>query len=208
MARYHGAVCRLCRREQMKLFLKGEKCYTRCVLERRPTPPGMAKPQRGKPSEYSIRLREKQRLKRMIAMTEGPFAIKMEKASKSPGMTGTVFLKRLELRLDNIVRRLGFATGINMARQLVLHGHIRVNGRRVNVASKELKVGDVVQLDPKMKENVGVKLASEHLSRKGQLPPFVEYNEADLSAKIVREPAREESSFPVNDQLIVEYYSR
>jgi len=192
----------------MKLFLKGEKCYTRCVLERRPTPPGMAKPQRGKPSEYAIRLREKQRLKRMIAMTEGPFAIKMAKASKSPGMTGTVFLKRLELRLDNIVRRLGFATGINMARQLVLHRHVRVNGRRVNVASVELKVGDVVQLEANMKENVGVKLALEHLSRKGQLPAFIEFNEADLSGKIVREPAREESSFPVNDQLIVEYYSR
>ncbi|MBI5243289.1 MAG: 30S ribosomal protein S4 [Elusimicrobia bacterium] len=208
MARYHGPVCRLCRREQMKLFLKGEKCYTKCVLERRPTPPGMAKPQRGKPSEYAIRLREKQRLKRMIAMTEGPFKIRMEKASKSPGMTGTVFLKRLELRLDNIVRRLGFATGINAARHLVLHGHVRVNGKPVNVSSVELKVGDVVELDPKMKENVGVKLALEHISRKGQRPSFVEFNEADISGKIVREPAREESSFAVNDQLIIEYYSR
>ncbi|HAH07613.1 MAG TPA: 30S ribosomal protein S4 [Elusimicrobia bacterium] len=208
MARYHGPACRLCRREQMKLFLKGEKCYVKCILERRPTPPGMAKPQRGKPSEYAIRLREKQRLKRMISMTEGPFQLRMLKAEKSPGMTGATFLKRLELRLDNIVRRIGFATGINSARQVVRHGHIKVNGKTASIPSIEVKVGDVVALDPKLKENVGVKLALEHAQRKGVRPSFLEFNEGELSAKLLREPAREESSFAVNDQLIIEYYSR
>ncbi|MFA6093036.1 MAG: 30S ribosomal protein S4 [Elusimicrobiota bacterium] len=208
MARYTGAVCRLCRREQQKLFLKGEKCHTKCVLDSRPTPPGMAKPQRGKPSEYAVRLREKQRLKRMIAMTESPFKTLMAKASRSPGMTGTLFLMKLEMRLDNIVRRMGVATSIHTARQLVGHGHVKVNGRRASVASAQLKVGDVVSLDPRLKENVGVKLSLEHAARKSQRPAFLEFNEAEISAKIVRAPAREESSFGVNDQLIVEYYSR
>ncbi|MFA6030983.1 MAG: 30S ribosomal protein S4 [Elusimicrobiota bacterium] len=208
MARYTGPVCRLCRREQQKLFLKGEKCYTKCLLENRPTPPGMAKPQRGKPSEYAIRLREKQRLKRMVAMTETPFKAAMAKASRSTGMTGEIFLRRLEVRLDNIVRRLGFATSINTARQLVRHGHVKVNGRRVSIPSAEVKVGDVVQMDPRLKENVGVKLALENVARRSPRPAFLEFNEAEFSGKLVREPARQESSFGINDQLIVEYYSR
>ncbi len=208
MARYSGPVCRLCRREQMKLFLKGEKCYTKCVLESRPTPPGMAKPQRGKPSEFAIRLREKQKLRRMIAMTETPFKNLMAKASRSPGQTGQFFLRRLELRLDNIVRRLGFATSLHTARQLVLHGHVKVNGKKVDSPSFALKAGDVVSMSPKLKENVGVKLALEHAARKTPRPEFLEFDEGQFAGKVVRDPAREESSFTVNDQLIVEYYSR
>ena len=207
MARYTGPVCRLCRREQTKLFLKGEKCYTKCVLESRPAPPGMAKPQRGKPSEFAVRLREKQKLKRMISMTETPFKTLMEKASSSPGQTGEFFLRRLELRLDNVVRRLGFATSLNTARQLVRHGHARVNGNIVNVPSFVLKEGDVVAMSPKLKENVGVKLSLQHSTRKTPVPEFLEFNENEFSGKVVREPSRGESSFDINDQLIVEYYS-
>ncbi|MDE2293068.1 MAG: 30S ribosomal protein S4 [Elusimicrobia bacterium] len=208
MARYTGAVCRLCRREQTKLFLKGEKCYTKCILDSRPTPPGMAKPQRGKPSEYQIRLREKQKLKRMLMMTETPLQRVMAEASRSPGNSAAVLLRTLETRLDNIVRRLGLATSGNAARQLVRHGHVYVNGKLVNVPSYSVRVGDEVSLDPKMKENVGVKLALEFAEKKANRPAFVVFDAEKLSGKLVREPGREESSFPVNDRLIVEYYSR
>jgi len=208
MSRYIGPVCRLCRREQTKLFLKGEKCYTKCVLENRPTPPGLAKPQRGKPSEYAIRLREKQKLRRMIAMTETPFKRLVARASKSKESTAQVLMGLLETRLDNIVRRLGLATSLATARQLVLHGHVKVNGKAINIPSYHVKVGDVIALSPKLKENVGVKLSLDHARRKSLRPSFVEFDEAVLSGKLLRDPAREETSFPVNDQLIVEYYSR
>src|SRR5687767_13389385 len=170
MARYTGPVCRLCRREQTKLFLKGEKCYTKCVLENRPTPPGVAKPQRGKPSEYAIRLREKQKLRRMISVTETPFQRLVAKASKTKASTAAVLMGLLETRLDNIVRRLGFATSLATARQLVLHGHIRVNGKPINIPSYHVQVGEVIALGPKLKENVGVKLSLDHAKRKSLRP--------------------------------------
>lgn len=208
MARYTGPVCRLCRREQTKLFLKGEKCFTKCVLENRPAPPGVAKPQRGKPSEYAIRLREKQKLRRMIAMTETPFRRQMQIAARTPAKTSEVFLQALETRLDNIVRRLGIATSLNTARQLVLHGHIRVDGKAVNVPSARVRVGQVVSLAPGMKDNVGVKLSLELAQRKTNRPSYLEFDDAQLSGKMLRDPSREEAQFPVSDQLIVEYYSR
>ena len=208
MARYTGAVCRLCRREQTKLFLKGEKCYTKCVLDSRPTPPGMAKPQRGKPSEYQIRLREKQKLKRMMMMTETPLKKAMADASRSPGNSAAVLLSTLETRLDNVVRRLGFATSVNTARQLVRHGHVRVNGKAVNIPSFGVEVGQEISLAPGLKENVGVKLALEFAEKKTNRPAYLAFDAEKLTGKLVREPGREESSFPVNDRLIVEYYSR
>ena len=208
MARYTGAVCRLCRREQTKLFLKGEKCYTKCVLDSRPTPPGMAKPQRGKPSEYQIRLREKQKLKRMMMMTETPLKKAMADASRSPGNSAAVLLSTLETRLDNVVRRLGFATSVNTARQLVRHGHVRVNGKAVNIPSFGVEVGQEISLAPGLKENVGVKLALEFADKKTNRPAYLAFDAEKLTGKLVREPGREESSFPVNDRLIVEYYSR
>lgn len=208
MARYVGPVCKLCRREQTKLFLKGEKCYTKCVLDKRSTIPGMAKPQRGKPSEYMIRLREKQKLRRLASITEKPFQHLVARASRSTGKTGEELLKYLELRLDNITRRLGFATSLKTARQLVLHGHIKVNGRGVNIPSYELRPGDSVSLSAKLRENVGVKLGLDYASRKSSRPAFLEFNEADLAGKVARLPAREEMSFPVTEQLIVEYYSK
>src|SRR5688500_1524099 len=208
MARYIGPVCRLCRREQTKLFLKGEKCYTKCVLDNRPTPPGMAKQQRGKPSEYAVRLREKQKLRRMVCMTETPFERLMAKATKAREKTGEALIRHLETRLDNIVRRIGFATSLNTARQLVLHGHVKVNGKPVNIPSFAVQIGDVVALNVKLKDNVGVKLALDHATRKTTRPAFIEFDEPQLSGKLVRPPAREETAYPVNDQLIVEYYSR
>ena len=144
MARYTDAVCKLCRREQQKLFLKGDKCYTKCVLEKRPGIPGMAKPQRGKPSAFSIRLREKQKLRRMIQMNERPFERAVTNASAAREASGDALLRGLELRLDNIVRRMGVATSIKTARQLVLHGHVKIGGKVVDIPSYPVKPGAVV----------------------------------------------------------------
>lgn len=208
MARYTGPVCRMCRREQTKLFLKGEKCYTKCVLDSRALPPGAAKPQRGKPSEYQIRLREKQKLRRMISMTETPFQNLMKEASHSKGNAAAELMIALETRLDNIVRRIGFASSLNTARQLVQHRRVRVNGKKLNIPSYRVKEGDVVSLDPKLKNNTGVKLSLEFSEKRALRPSYMEFNEGELSGKIIRRPTREETSFTVNDQLIVEYYSR
>ena len=208
MSRYTDAVCRLCRREQQKLFLKGDKCYTKCVMEKREGGPGIAKPQRGKPSAYSIRLREKQKLRRMIQMNERPFERRVADASKAREASGDHLLRSLELRLDNIVRRSGLATSLKTARQLVKHGHVKVAGRQVNIPSYTVRAGETVSLSSKLKENVGVKLSLDTAKKLNNRPAFLEFNEAELSAKLLRIPERGEMSFPINDQLIVEYYSR
>ncbi len=208
MARYTDAVCKLCRREQQKLFLKGDKCYTKCVLEKRPGIPGMAKPQRGKPSAFSIRLREKQKLRRMIQMNERPFERAVTNASAAREESGAALLRGLELRLDNIVRRMGVATSIKTARQLVLHGHVKIGGKVVDIPSYPVKTGSVVSVNVKMKENVGVKLSLETAKKLSNRPAFLEFDETALSAKVLRIPERGETSFPINDQLIIEYYSR
>lgn len=208
MARYTDAVCKLCRREQQKLFLKGDKCYTKCVLEKRPGIPGMAKPQRGKPSAFSIRLREKQKLRRMIQMNERPFERAVTNAAAAREASGDALLRGLELRLDNIVRRMGVATSIKTARQLVLHGHVKIGGKVVDIPSYPVKPGTVVAVNVKMKENVGVKLSLETAKKLSNRPAFLEFDETALSAKVLRIPERTETSFPINDQLIIEYYSR
>ncbi len=208
MSRYIESVCKLCRREQTKLFLKGDKCYTKCVLEKRPTTPGMAKPQRGKPSAYAIRLREKQKLRRFVSMNERPFERLVENASRAKEASGDHLLRALELRLDNIVRRMGLATSLRTARQLVLHNHVKVNAKVVNIPSLTVKPGDAVGLSTKLRENVGVKLSLETAKRLNNRPSFLEFNEAELSAKVTRLPERAEVSFPVTEQLIIEYYSK
>ena len=208
MARYTDAVCKLCRREQQKLFLKGDKCYTKCVLEKRPGIPGMAKPQRGKPSAFSIRLREKQKLRRMIQMNERPFEAAVTNASAAREESGAALLRGLELRLDNIVRRMGVATSIKTARQLVLHGHVKIGGKVVDIPSYPVKPGTVISVNVKMKENVGVKLSLETAKKLSNRPAFLEFDETTLTAKVLRIPERGETSFPINDQLIIEYYSR
>ena len=168
----------------------------------------MAKPQRGKPSQYQIRLPEKQKPKRTMMMTETPLVKVMADASRSPGNSAAVLLATLETRLDNIVRRLGFATSVNTARQLVSHGHVRVNGKQVDIPSFGVRVGQEVSLNPAMKDNVGVKLALDFAEKKTNRPAYLAYDAEKLSGKLIRQPGREESSFPVNDRLIVEYYSR
>lgn len=208
MARYTDAVCKLCRREQQKLFLKGDKCYTKCVLEKRPGIPGMAKPQRGKPSAFSIRLREKQKLRRMIQMNERPFERAVTNASAAREASGDALLRGLELRLDNIVRRMGVATSIKTARQLVLHGHVKIGGKVVDIPSYPVKAGSVVSVNARLKENVGVKLSLETAKKLSNRPAFLEFDETALSAKVLRIPERGETTFPINDQLIIEYYSR
>jgi small subunit ribosomal protein S4 len=208
MSRYTDAVCKLCRREQQKLFLKGDKCYTKCILEKRPGTPGMAKPQRGKPSAYAIRLREKQKLRRMIQMNERPFERKVVEASKAREASGDHLLRALELRLDNIVKRMGVSTSLKTARQLVKHGHVKIGGKQVNIPSYPVKAGQVISLSPKLKENVGVKLSLETAKKLSNRPSFLEFDETNLSAKVLRIPERSEMSFQINDQLIIEYYSR
>ncbi|MBI5881621.1 MAG: 30S ribosomal protein S4 [Elusimicrobia bacterium] len=208
MSRYTGPSCKLCRREATKLFLKGEKCSTKCTLDKRQTPPGAARPRRGKTSEYALRLREKQKLRRMAGMNETSFARRVENASKSPESTGEALLRGLELRLDNIVRRLGFAASTKGARQMVLHGHIKVSGKAVNIPSFTVDTGDVISLDPALKDNTAVKLSLETAQKKSTRPTFLEFDEAGLTGKVVRLPDRTEMSYPVNEQLIIEYYSR
>ena len=208
MSRYTDAVCKLCRCEQQKLFLKGDKCYTKCVLEKKPGIPGMAKPQRGKPSAYQIRLREKQKLRRMIQMNERPFAGKVAQASEAREASGDHLLRALELRLDNVVKRMGVATSLKTARQLVKHGHVKIGGKKVSIPSYPVKAGEVISLSTKLKENVGVKLSLETAKKLNNRPSFLEFNEGELTAKVLRIPERAEMSFPINDQLIIEYYSR
>jgi len=208
MSRYTDAVCKLCRREQQKLFLKGDKCYTKCVLEKKPGIPGMAKPQRGKPSAYQIRLREKRKLRRMIQMNERPFAGKVAQASEAREASGDHLLRALELRLDNVVKRMGVATSLKTARQLVKHGHVKIGGKKVSIPSYPVKAGEVISLSTKLKENVGVKLSLETAKKLNNRPSFLEFNEGELTAKVLRIPERAEMSFPINDQLIIEYYSR
>lgn len=208
MSRYLGSVCKLCRREQTKLFLKGEKCLTKCVLEKRPQTPGMAKPQRSKPSEFAIRLREKQKLRRMIFMNEKPFEQLVGKASKAAEASGDHLLRSIQMRLDNIVRQLGLATSIKAARQLVSHGHVKIAGRMVNIPSYLVKPGDLVSFDPRLRENVAVKLSLETAGKRNMRPAFLEFNENEFSGKILRQPERAESTFPVTEQLIIEHYSK
>ncbi len=208
MARYTDAVCRLCRREGQKLFLKGDRCYTeKCALERRAYAPGMHGQGRAKASEYGTQLREKQKAKRYYGILESQFRSYFEMASRRKGKTGENLLAILESRLDNVVYRLGFAMSRAEARQLVLHGHFTVNGRKVNIPSFLVKPGMVIALKDssrsleKFKSNI-----EANASRVA--PKWLEYDAANMQAKVVAVPAREDIDFPVEEQLIVELYSK
>ena len=227
MARYIGPVCKLCRREATKLFLKGERCYTKCPIDK-PTGsliPGQHGKRRAKATEYGKRLREKQKTKRIAGLLERSFYNYFERATHMPGKTGESLLRFLETRLDNVVRRLGFANSVYSARQLVSHGHVLVNGKRVNIPSYPAKIGDVISLADSLRTNVGVQRSlSNQLHR--QIPTWLELN-AGISDALGRSkdlpidlkdlklegtvrllPTREEMSFPVNEQYIVELYSK
>jgi len=209
MARYTGAVCRLCRREGQKLFLKGDRCYTdKCSLERRGYAPGMHGNARNrKLSEYGVQMREKQKAKRYYGVLESQFRDYFEMANKKSGMTGENLLSLLETRLDNVAYRLGFAMSRAEARQMVRHGHFTVNGKKVNIPSYLVKAGDVIEL----------KDASRSLDKfKGTLeanasrviPKWLDFDKNKLSAKVLAEPARDDIDLPIEEHLIVELYSK
>jgi small subunit ribosomal protein S4 len=208
MARYTDAVCRLCRREGQKLFLKGDRCYTeKCAADRRPYPPGQHGQGRTKTSEYGLQLREKQKAKRYYGILESQFRGYFNMAIKRKGKTGENLLAILETRLDNTVYRLGFAMSRAEARQLVLHGHFLVNGRKVNIPSFLVKPGMIISLKEKSR---GLdKLKSVIEANSSRVPPkWLEYDSNALIAKVSATPEREDIDIPIEEQLIVELYSK
>ena len=208
MARYLGAVCKLCRREGLKLFLKGDRCYTeKCAIDRRAYPPGQHGQAKSKYSEYGSQLREKQKVKRIYNVLERQFRIGFERADSKKGITGENLLKGLELRLDNVVYRLGFANSRRQARQLVLHGHFKVNNRKVNIPSFSCKVGDEVLLKEQSKNVVTIVQALEAVDRRG-LPSWLELDKTGFKGKVKADPERAELTLPIKEQLIVELYSK
>ena len=208
MARYTESVCRLCRRENLKLFLKGERCYTdKCAIERRNYPPGEHGQGRPKFSAYSIQLREKQKVKRMYGLLENQFRRTFGQASRVKGITGEALLVLLERRLDNVTYRLGFASSRADARMLVRHGHIMINGKRVNIPSYYVRVGDVVSVKEKSRQMARVLTAMEGAQRRG-VPEWAELDRDTCSGKINLLPTRSDITMPINEKLIVELYSK
>ena len=208
MARYTGPVCKLCRREGMKLFLKGEKCFTKCTLERRPMPPGPHAQRRGrKVSDFGLQLREKQKARRLYGVLERQFRRHFEAAERRPGVTGENLLQVLEMRLDNVVYRLGLADSRPQARQILRHGHIEVNGHKVDIPSYAAKVGDEIRVRENSKANEYFQVMQPQLSRK-QIAPWMELNTNSMVGRIMRLPDRDELGLDINEQLIVEFYSR
>ncbi len=208
MARYTDSACRLCRRENLKMYLKGDRCYTdKCAIERRPYPPGQHGQGRAKFSEYGVQLREKQKVKRMYGLLERQFELYYARAAAKKGKTGENLLQALELRLDNVVFRAGFADTRTEARQMVRHGHFNVNGRRVNMPSFATKVGDVIEVREKSRKVVRVTEALEAVDRRG-VPPWLEVDKKAFKATVKASPAREDLTMPINEQLIVELYSK
>lgn len=208
MARYTDAVCRQCRREGQKLFLKGDRCYTdKCAITRRAYAPGQHGQGRTKASEYGTQLREKQKVRRYYGVLESQFEGYFEIASKRPGKTGENLLAILESRLDNVVYRLGFAMSRAEARQLVRHGHFTVDGKKVNIPSFLVKPGMVITLKDSSRSLEKFKAVIEANSFR-QPPKWLEYDANNLVAKVTATPAREDIDFPIDEQLIVEFYSK
>jgi small subunit ribosomal protein S4 len=208
VARYTGAVCRLCRREGLKLFLKGERCYTdKCSIERRNYPPGEHGQARPKFSEYAIQLREKQKLRRIYGLLEGQFRRYFDLADRSKGVTGDVLLQLLERRLDNIAYRLGFATSRAEARQLVRHGHLTVNGRKVDVPSYLVRVGDVVAVRERSRRIARIAESLAVAQRRG-VPDWLEVDAEAFKGTVKALPMRADLTMPINEKLVVELYSK
>jgi small subunit ribosomal protein S4 len=206
LARDTGPQCKQCRREGMKLFLKGERCLTdKCAVERRPYPPGEHGRARIRQSEYRQQLREKQRARRYYQVLEKQFRNYYDKASRQPGVTGENLLRLLERRLDNVLVRLGFAASRRQARQLVDHGHFRVNGRRVNIPSFQVRPGDVISIKDGSGADQVIRDATELTAT---VPAWLQADFDSLTAKVLRLPEREEITVPVQEQLIVELYSK
>ena len=208
MAKYRGPVCRLCRREGEKLFLKGSRCMTeKCAIERRSYPPGQHGQGRPRISDYSLQLREKQKLRRIYGLQERQFRGLFERAERQTGITGEALLRLLECRLDNVVYRLGFGSSRKEARQLVNHGHVLLNGRRTNVPGALVKVGDVVEIRQKSRNLVPVLAALDAVDGRG-VPEWLELDRAGFKGTVRALPTRENIGLPVNEQMVVELYSR
>ena len=208
MAKYRGPVCRLCRREGGKLFLKGARCMTeKCAVERRAYPPGQHGQGRARVSEYSAQLREKQKLKRIYGVLERQFRGTFAKAERQRGITGENLLRMLERRLDNVVYRLGFAVSRKEARQLVNHGHFRVNGRKVNQPAFLVREGDAIEVKERSRQILPIKVALEGVDARG-VPAWLDLDRENMKATVRGLPAREEIAMPVNEQLVVDLYSR
>ena len=208
MARYTGPVCRLCRREGTKLFLKGDRCLTgKCALDRRSTAPGQHGAANKKMREYGLQMREKQKTKRYYGVLEKQFVNYFEEADRKEGMTGENLICLLERRLDNVVYRMGFAASHKEARQLVLHGHFTVNGKKVNIPSLIIKAGDVISVKEASRDSVKFKALAEAAAN-ANAPKWLEVKAEAMTATVLTLPAREDVDFDFNEQLIVELYSK
>lgn len=208
MARYSGALCRICRREAEKLFLKGDRCYTeKCAIERRQYPPGQHGQRRSKLSDYGVQLREKQKVRKIYGLLEKQFRSTFGRAERKKGVTGEVLLQLLESRLDNVVYRMGFAPNRNSARQLVTHGHFLVNGRKVDIASFAVRVGDVVELKEASRNIVIINDNVSKMEHRG-VPVWLEMDFQSFKGKVTQVPTREDIQLTANEQLIVELYSK
>ncbi len=209
MARYVDAVCRLCRREAMKLFLKGERCYTeKCAIEKRNFPPGQhGKSRRVKLAGYGVQLREKQKVKRLYGVLEDQFRRYFETADRQRGITGETLLQLLERRLDNVAYRMGLATSRPQARQLVRHGHLQVNGRKVDIPSYSVRIGDVLSVRPGSRQSAALLHALEEVKGRG-VPQWLSFDADQMTGRIISLPTREQINLPVQEQLIVELYSK
>lgn len=208
MARYSGPVCRICRRENQKLFLKAERCFTeKCSFERRSYPPGQHGHGRIKFSEYALQLREKQKLKRLYGLMEQPFRLVFARAERMKGVTGTNLLSQLERRLDNVAYRLGFAGSRSQARMVVRHGHIEVNGHRVNIPSFIVKKGDVVVLREKSRASTAI-AASLDAAKGREMPQWLEFDRGMFKGVVKDIPTKDDITLPVEERLVVELYSK
>ncbi len=209
MANYTGSDCRICRRENMKLFLKGDRCYSdKCAFDRRSYPPGEHGERRGrKTSDYGIQLREKQKIKRIYGLSEKQFHLFFERADRQKGITGTNLLVSLERRLDNVVYRLGFASSRSQARQLVQHSHFLVNGKKVNIPSFEVKVGDSVEVRERSRTMQLIQDSMDAVVRRG-VPQWLDLEKENLKGMVKNLPVREDLTMPMQEQLVVELYSK
>lgn len=209
MARYRGALCRLCRREKIKLFLKGDRCYSdKCSFERRAFPPGQhGTSRKRKESDYLLQLREKQKVRRIYGVLEAQFKRYFKMADRKKGITGEYLLQLLERRLDNTVFRLGFASSRNQARQTVRHNHVLVNGKKVNIPSYLVKVNDVITIKEKSRSIANVEESLESVARRG-MPSWLELDQDNYKGTVNSLPAREDITMPIQEQLIVELYSK
>ncbi|MBI5827178.1 MAG: 30S ribosomal protein S4 [Deltaproteobacteria bacterium] len=208
MARYIESVCKICRREGMKLFFKADRCYTdKCAFDRRSYAPGQHGQARGKVSEYALQLREKQKVKRVYGLLESQFKGTFKAADRAKGVTGDNLVSLLERRLDNVVHRLGFAGCRSEARMLVTHGHFRVNGRKVDIPSYRIKANDIIEVAPNKKTNPRLAENLKAVERRG-VPEWLNLDKDNMKATVGRLPRREDTTLPMHEQLIVELYSK